>query len=76
MKGGISGKLITLALDRDLWPMSREMDIKLCKIHTKIHIYAAELPPIRVQYTVHVFLSVPCVSTIGVSSDDVILTYK
>ena len=38
--------------------LSREIDIKLCKIYTKIHIFAAELPPMRVQYTGHVSLSV------------------
>ena len=27
-------------------------------LYTKIHIYAAELPPMRVQYTGHVSLSV------------------
>ena len=34
----------TLALDRDPWKLylmflSREIDIKLCQIYTKIHIY-------------------------------------
>jgi len=43
IKGGISWKLITLALDRDPWKLylmflSREIDIKLC-LYTKIHIY-------------------------------------
>ena len=38
--------------------LSREIDIKLCQIHTEIHIYEAELPPMRVQYTGHVSLSV------------------
>ena len=44
MNGGKVWKLITLALDRDPWKsylmfMSRETDIKLCQIHTKIFIY-------------------------------------
>ena len=38
--------------------LSQEIDIKLCQINTKINIYAAELPPIRVQHTGHVSLSV------------------
>jgi len=45
MKGGIGWKLITLAHDRDPWKfylmlLSREIDIKLCQIYTKINIYA------------------------------------
>ena len=64
MKGGIGWKILILALDRDPWKLylmflSREIDIKLGQIHTKIHIYAAELPQMRVQYTGHVSLSVP-----------------
>ena len=44
MKGGIGWKLITLALDPDPWklyPMflSREIDLQLCQIYTKINIY-------------------------------------
>ena len=44
MKGGIEWKLITLALDRDPWKLyliflSREIDIQLCQIYTKINIY-------------------------------------
>ena len=38
--------------------LSREIDIKLCQICTKIHKYAAELPPMRVQYTGHVSMYV------------------
>jgi len=44
MKGGIGWKLIILALDRDPWKLylmflSRETDLQLCKIYTKINIY-------------------------------------
>ena len=44
MKGGIGWKLITLAFDRDLWKLylmflSREIDLQLCQIYTKINIY-------------------------------------
>ena len=44
MKGGIEWKLITLALDREPWKfylmfLSREVDLQLCKIYTKINIY-------------------------------------
>jgi len=40
MKGDIGWKLITLALDRDpMMFLSREIDIQLCKIYTKIDIY-------------------------------------
>ena len=44
MNGGIGWKLITLALDRDPWKLylmfqSREIDIKLCQLYTKINIY-------------------------------------
>jgi len=44
MKGGIGWKLITLALDSDPWKLhmmflSREIDIQLCQIYTKINIY-------------------------------------
>ena len=44
MKGGIGWKLTTLALDHDLWKLymmflSREVNIKMCQIYTKIHIY-------------------------------------
>ena len=44
MKGGIGWKLITLALDRDPWKLylvliSREIDIQLCQIYTKINIF-------------------------------------
>jgi len=44
MKGGIGWKLITLALDLDPWKLylmflSREIDIQLCQIYTKINIY-------------------------------------
>ena len=51
MKGGIGRKLITFALDRDPWKLylvflSRGIDIKL-----KLCLYAAELPPMRVEYT-------------------------
>ena len=38
--------------------LSQEIDIKLCQICTKIHIYTAELPPLRVQYTGHVSMYV------------------
>ena len=44
MKGGIDWKLITLALDRVAWKfylmfLSREIDLQLCQIYTKIKIY-------------------------------------
>ena len=38
--------------------LSREIDVKMCQIYTKIHIDVVELPPIRVQYTGHVALTV------------------
>jgi len=38
--------------------LPREIDIKMCQIYSKIHIYATELQPMRVQYTGHVSLSV------------------
>ena len=38
--------------------LSRDIDIKLCQIYTKIHIDPAELPPMRVQYTGQECLSV------------------
>ena len=44
MKGGIGWKLIALALDRDPWKLylmflSREINIQLYQIYTKINIY-------------------------------------
>ena len=44
MKGGIGWKLITLALDNDpgklyLMFLSREIDLQLCQIYTKINLY-------------------------------------
>ena len=36
--------------------LSQKIDIKLCQIYTKIHIYTAE--PMRVQFTSHMSLSV------------------
>ena len=44
MKGGIGWKLIPLALDRDPWKsylmfLSREIDIQLCQMYTKINVY-------------------------------------
>ena len=44
MKGGIGWKQITLALDCDPWKLylmflSRETDLQLCQIYTKINIY-------------------------------------
>ena len=59
MQRDIGWKLITLTLDRDPWKLflmflSPEIDIKLCQIYMKIQIYAAELPPMKVQYTGHV----------------------
>ena len=43
-EGGIGWKLITLALVRDPWKsylmfLSRETDLQLCQIYTKINIY-------------------------------------
>ena len=44
MKGGIGWRLITSALDRYPWKfyltfLSQEIDIKLCQIYMKTHIY-------------------------------------
>ena len=48
MKGGIGWKLITLAPDQDPWKLylmflSREIDIQLCQISTKINIYCIKV---------------------------------
>ena len=48
MKGGIGWKLITFALDRDPWKfylmfLSREIDLQLCQIYTKINIFCIKV---------------------------------